>query len=211
MKRHIIGLAGFIGSGKDTVGDILVDNYNFKKLSYADRLKDTIATMFDWDRDMIEGQTPHSRKWREKPDEFWTNELGYDVTPRSILQRVGTDCMRKGLDDQIWILFVKKELIENPNTNFVIPDIRFFNERELVRNMNGQVWRIKKGPDPEWINNAINDNRYDTDWMHEYHPDIHESEWRWIDHPTEFDKTIHNEGTIEDLAQQIQRQMIDKC
>ena len=40
----IIGICGLIGSGKGTVADILVENHNFEKLSFADKLKDGVAS-----------------------------------------------------------------------------------------------------------------------------------------------------------------------
>ena len=46
----IIGICGLIGSGKGTVADILVDEH-FKKISFADKLKDGVSTVFGWDRD----------------------------------------------------------------------------------------------------------------------------------------------------------------
>ena len=36
----IIGVVGFIGSGKGTVADILVEKHGFVKLSFADAVKD---------------------------------------------------------------------------------------------------------------------------------------------------------------------------
>lgn len=202
MSRKIIGISGFISSGKGTVGNILAESYGFERVSYADRLKDVVATLFDWDRDLLAGDTPESRSWREQPDEWWTNELGYKFSPRNAMQRVGTDCMRKGLDDNVWVKIVKKQILENPETDFVIPDIRFFNERDLVKQLGGEVWRVKKGPDPAWIFKAINDNRYDTNWMSE-HPEVHESEWRWIDEPTEFDRVILNDSGFQELKKQV--------
>lgn len=206
MKRKVIGICGFIGSGKNTVGDILVDEYEFKRISFADRLKDTVAEMFGWDREWIEGNTPESRSWRETPDEWWSAELGYDLTPRLVMQRVGTDCMRKGFDDEIWVKFVKKALMDDPDSDYVIPDVRFFNERDLVKEMNGEVWRVKRGPDPDWVQKAISDNRYDTEWMRE-HPEVHESEWRWLDHPTEFERNIPNDGGLDELKEYVYRAM----
>ena len=76
----IIGMCGLIGTGKDTVADILVNNYNFKKLSFADKLKDGVATVFSWDRQMLEGTTDESRKWREQKDEFWSRETNEHIT-----------------------------------------------------------------------------------------------------------------------------------
>ena len=95
----IIGVCGLIGGGKGTVGDILVQNHGFKKISFADKLKDAVALMFDWDRDLVEGITDESRQWREKKDDFWSNETGREITPRLVLQEFGTECMRKGFFD----------------------------------------------------------------------------------------------------------------
>lgn len=77
----VVGICGLIGNGKGTVGDILVKERGFQKLSFADKLKDAVAVMFDWDREMLEGITDESRAWREQPDEFWTAETGEQVTP----------------------------------------------------------------------------------------------------------------------------------
>ena len=65
----IIGICGLIGSGKGTVADILVEEHKFEKISFADKLKDGVATVFNWDRSMLEGDTKESREWREKVDE----------------------------------------------------------------------------------------------------------------------------------------------
>ena len=71
----IVGVCGLIGSGKGTVADILVEEYDFKKISFADSLKDAVAVLFKWPRHLLEGDTEESRFWREQPDEFWSAEL----------------------------------------------------------------------------------------------------------------------------------------
>jgi broad-specificity NMP kinase len=95
----IIGICGLIGSGKDTVADILVQENNFKKLSFADKLKDGVSAVFGWDRVMLEGNTEKSRAWREQEDTFWTNETGrttrvwYRLYAKWILRRhMGKSC-----------------------------------------------------------------------------------------------------------------------
>ena len=84
----IIGICGLIGSGKGTVADHLIDKHNFKKISFADKLKDAVAEMFEWPRPMLEGITPQSREWRERPDQFWTQELGRQITPRYVFKKI---------------------------------------------------------------------------------------------------------------------------
>ena len=49
----IIGICGLIGSGKGTAADILVEQHGFTKISFADKLKDGVATVFGWDREML--------------------------------------------------------------------------------------------------------------------------------------------------------------
>jgi hypothetical protein len=207
LTRNIIGICGLIGSGKGTVGDILVNEYGYTKISFADRLKDSAATMFDWPRHMLEGDTPESRAWREQTDEFWSTELGREITPRLVLQLLGTDCMRKGFDDNIWLLIIKRTILENPDIDYVIPDVRFFNEADVIRDLGGEVWQVQRGEQPEWADKAVSDNVYATSWMLDY-PEIHESEWRWMNLHHEFNRTVYNNGTKEAL-ENIVRSYVD--
>ena len=60
----IIGICGFIGSGKDTIADYLVNFHEFKRESFASSLKDAVSAVFGWNREMLEGRTKQSREWR---------------------------------------------------------------------------------------------------------------------------------------------------
>ena len=189
----IIGICGLIGSGKDTIADILVQEKNFEKLSFADKLKDGVASVFGWDRQMLEGKTDSSRRWREKEDTFWSKETGRSITPRLILQEFGTDCMRQGFYDGIWVSLIKKHVLDNPNKNFVIPDVRFQNEANMIHSINGEVWRVRRGPDPVWF-------RLYTDLGQEP-TDVHESEWRWAN--INFNNVIDDRNTLLELRSQV--------
>ena len=189
----IIGMCGLIGTGKDTVADILVNSYHFKKISFADKLKDGVATVFSWDRDMLEGTTDESRAWREQKDEFWSSETNEHITPRLVLQMFGTDCMRNGFYNGIWVSLVKQQILQNPEQNFVIPDVRFENEAVMIKEVGGEVWRICRGQDPQWFTQYLTNNIKPVN--------IHESEWRWA--KLDFDCIIENNDTIKDLKNQV--------
>ena len=199
----IIGICGLIGSGKGTVADILVDYHDFKKISFADKLKDGVASVFGWDRDMLEGDTDRSRLWREKVDKFWSNETGREITPRLVLQEFGTDCMRYGFNDGIWVSLVKKHMIDEPHYNYVIPDVRFPNEMNMIRELGGEVWQVRRGDKPHWWSYAILDNTTGSDLMRNY--DVHPSEWKWIDTPDKFENIIHNDTSLEELYSQVEQ------
>ena len=187
----IIGICGLIGSGKGTVADILVD-HGFKKVSFADKLKDGVSTIFGWDRAMLEGDTDESRQWREQRDDFWSAETKMEVTPRLVLQLFGTDCMRNGFDDGVWVSLLKKTILDNPG-NYVVPDVRFENEIAMLRDIGGEVWEVQRGPDPEWL------IKYETTGVEP--TEVHPSEWRWI--KSKKDAVIENNSTLAELNRQV--------
>jgi len=189
----IIGICGLIGSGKDTVADILVQENNFKKLSFADKLKDGVSAVFGWDRVMLEGNTEKSRAWREQEDTFWSNETGRTITPRLVLQEFGTDCMRNGFYDGIWVSLVKQEIQQNLNKNYVIPDVRFENEAKMLKSIGGDVWRIRRGPDPVWFRMYVDLQVEPTD--------VHKSEWAWAN--IAFDNVLDNSGSLLELRSRV--------
>lgn len=194
----IIGICGLIGSGKDSVADILVQEKNFKKISFADKLKDGVATVFGWDRSMLEGNTSNSRDWREEKDDFWSAELGKDISPRLVLQLFGTECMRQGFYDGIWVSLVKKHIIDNPKQNFVIPDVRFPNEANMIKSIHGEVWRMRRGPDPVWFRMYQDLGIEPTE--------VHESEWAWAN--TNFNQILDNNGTLLELRSQVKGHLV---
>src|SRR6056300_364672 len=193
----IIGICGLIGSGKGTVADILVEQ-GYKKISFADKLKDGVATIFGWDRAMLEGDTDEGRESREQADEFWTAETGRTITPRIVLQEFGTECMRDGFYNGVWVSLLKKYLIDHPG-DYIVPDVRFRNEQNMIRKLGGKIWQVKRGKDPEWFARAIFDNNNPKTSNLMSGIDVHESEYKWIDVNTRFDSILHNDSTVDDL------------
>ena len=202
----IIGVAGFAGSGKGSVSDSLVDRYGFTKVSFADTLKDSVSVIFGWKRHLLEGDTDESREFREKPDKWWSDNFGYEVTPRLMLQKMGTEAGRNVFHNDIWIHSVFRKISrlnrELGVKKFVIPDTRFPNEIKNIKKAGGKVIRVIRNEEPDFYNEAFAQNVKNVR-NEEYSeqlsrfPDIHYSEWAWIGQ--KFDYTILNNGTRKDL------------
>ena len=200
----IIGVCGFIGSGKDTVADYLVNFHEFRRDSYAGTLKDAVASVFNWDRELLEGRTKEARAWREQVDPWWAERLKMpNLTPRLVLQLWGTEVCRKGFHDDIWIASVENKLRASKD-NIVISDCRFPNEIKSIKQAGGKVIWVKRGELPAWYDYAVSVNKGPTNnitWaLSKSHLDrshIHVSETAWVG--TQFDAEIDNNGSIEDL------------
>ena len=180
----LLGICGLIGSGKDTVAEHLVKHHRFKRDSFAKSLKDAVSSMFNWDRKMLEGNTSESRAWREQPDAFWSERFGKPITPRWVLQYFGTEVMRQGMYDAIWVDSV---IGRYKGENTVISDTRFQNEIKNIKAHGGIVVLVKRGEIPT------------REEMQKQ--GIHQSEWDWVG--SNFDYTIENTGTLEELNAEI--------
>ena len=203
----ILGVTGQIGSGKDTIADYLCTFHGFQRLSFAASLKDAVASVFGWDREMLEGTTNSSREWREQRDEWWSNRLGMHITPRWVLQYWGTDVCRNGFHQDIWVASVENKL-RNAKDNIVITDCRFINEVEAIKNAGGITCRVERGPRPDWYNDAVNANKGPTHigWSMGKEKlsrlKVHASEYSSVG--LDYDYYIDNNGSIDDLHKQVE-------
>jgi len=208
MKK-VIGICGLIGHGKDTAAGFLIEE-GFHRISFAGVLKDACANVFGWDRILLEGNTSESRVWREAVDPWWAKRLDIpNFTPRLALQQVGTDILRTHFHPDIWVAACERQ-IEMTDKNVVISDCRFFNELDAIKNLGGTtavVWRHDK---PNWWETAVatNTNSVGTKYfnMEVDYPSVHKSEWSWAG--WNFDITLQNTSTLEDLRQDTLDQII---
>mgnify|MGYP003666481750 FL=1 len=200
----IIGITGLISSGKDTAADYLIRFHGFKKLSYAGTLKDTVAAVFGWDREMLEGTTQNSRAWREEVDQWWADRLQMPhLTPRWVLQYWGTEVGRRSFHNDIWVASVENQL-RHTDDSVVITDCRFANELDAIKNAGGTTIRVERGVQPDWLNFA-------TDYNITQNPqalaelidqNIHASEYSSVG--LKYDHMVDNNKTIDDLHKNIQ-------
>jgi len=198
----IIGICGFIGSGKDTAADYLVGFHGFRRDSFAGTLKDAVAAVFGWDRELIEGRTPEARAWREQVDTWWAERLGMPLlTPRWILQYWGTEVCREHFHDDIWIAALESRLARRSD-HTVISDVRFPNEIKAIKQQGGRIICVQRGIIPHWYDIACKANKGDTKAQHWLTDNaIHASETSWAG--ADFDSVINNNGRIDELYEQL--------
>jgi len=183
----IIGLLGKKRSGKDTAADYLAsNNKNIIKTAYAAPLKDACKLLFNLTDDQVNGDS------KETQDDYWK------VSPRQILQFVGTDLFRKeiskllvdiNIQDKFWTENLKKRYVDDLNKNksviYIVSDVRFQNEVDLIHELGGKIIKISR----DSIDNI---------------QDQHVSE-KNIDLITNYDFLIQNNSTLDDFYNNINK------
>jgi hypothetical protein len=135
----IYGLCGFAGSGKNTAASLLLKHTDGHAYSFAAALKDGAAAIFGWPREMLEGDTGASRAWRDQNDVYWSRVFDRSVTPRMILQEVGTEVFRKYLPN-IWVAAAARQ-VQSKHATAIFTDTRFGNEMSWINSQNGVlIW-----------------------------------------------------------------------
>lgn len=178
----IVGLCGKKQAGKSTVAFGLV-NEGFVELSFAGPLKRACAAIFGFTDEQLNGAL------KEVPDVRW------GVSPRQVMQRFGTDLMRKYSDlvvpiknpEDFWLVVMSKRIAAIDTKHIVISDVRFQNEANQVREFGGIVVRIER---PAAASPASDSHASD---MHA--SDMHASEAD--DFPADF--VVVNDGTPSEL------------
>lgn len=126
----IIGITGKAGVGKSTIANILVKDYGYICAPFAGPLKDMLSAI---------GLT-HDELYGDKKEVVNSN---YGVTPRHMMQTLGTEWGRDIIGQHIWVEAWRRSLYRKyQNHNIVVDDIRFPNEVAAVRSLGGKVVNI---------------------------------------------------------------------
>lgn len=129
----VIGLCGFIGSGKTTVANYLVEEYGFHKRALAKPLKDCTKIIFQLSDSQIK-----DRELRKVVDPRW------DKTPRQLMQLFGTEVGRS-IDKNVWVKSLFSWVDSLPDNAFVVvDDVRFLNEAKTIKERGGVVLGVRR-------------------------------------------------------------------
>ncbi len=126
----IIGLGYQARTGKDTVGAYLHARYGFNVTSFAYSLKEAAKVIYGWGDEHVYGDL------KETVDPYW------GVTPRHVLQQLGTEGCRKVLREDIWIRSLERRLAGDIGADWVITDVRYPNEADFITLLGGHNVRV---------------------------------------------------------------------
>lgn len=133
---RLIGLTGPARSGKDTAADVLKDN-GFHRYALASPLKKGLRVMLGLNLYHTDGEL------KEEP----IAALG-GVTPRKLMQTLGTEWARHNIHDDVWLWLAEAEWRRQQEISYrpgmVITDVRFENEAKFIRDRGGEVWHIER-------------------------------------------------------------------
>lgn len=138
----IIGLSGHGRAGKDTVGKILVDRYDFQRLAFADVLRE-VAYAIDPYIPLDEWNKQFTRLSAYVNERGWEQAKIENVEVRWLLQRLGTEAGRNVLGENVWINALVDKM--ESDVDYVITDVRFPNEAVAVKEeLSGHVVRVER-------------------------------------------------------------------
>lgn len=122
----IIGFTGKMYSGKTTLGNEMI-KFGYTKISFASPLKNIVGYLYALDNEQLYGNL------KEVVDPR------YGVTPRYLLQYIGTDLFRNW-DPDFWVkIFTRKY---GDGGLYVLDDVRFENESTTIKNMGGIIIKV---------------------------------------------------------------------
>jgi hypothetical protein len=151
----IIGLTGYAQSGKDTVAKVLVEEYGFTRVAFADKVRELLYEMNPNFHDTLLQQAVNNYGW---------DEVKQDPTVRRMMQNLGVGA-RKLFGENFWINQAMVSMAK-AYPNIVVTDVRFTNEADALKSNNAQLWRVKR-PGVEAINSHISENDMDTYAVHQ--------------------------------------------
>lgn len=198
----ILGLSGYARSGKDEAAKVLVEEFDYRRIAFADKLREVLYAL----NPLVVANSEHHgmvplpsyggkvfKRLQWVIDEYGWD--GYKESPfsddvRGILQRLGTEAGRQILWDNIWVDAALTGV--STSDTVVVTDVRFPNEADAIKKRGGIMVRINRsgnGPATDQYGN------------------VHKSETSLDDY--KFDYTINNDFMVIDDYHQHVRNFMD--
>jgi len=179
----IIGLSGYAQTGKDTVAGHLIANYGYRRVAFADPIREALYRL---NPVVPVGEFSSTHLAQAVNGLGWEETKRLSPETRRLLQVMGTEVGREMFGPDFWV----NQAMGNAGKfdKIVLTDVRYPNEYRAIKNRGGILIRIVKPG-----TGAVNE---------------HESETA-LDNFS-FDATIVNDGSIYELSQKIDSLMKER-
>lgn len=181
--RHLAPLIGIVGrkrAGKDSVAAVLIEEYGFQRVAFADLLKELAL-------DLNPIMSSNLINFQPRRLQDVVEARGWEVAKehgevRRTLQVLGV-AVREHLGENLWVdaAMAKVQELREQGIPVVVSDVRFPNEADAITSAGGQTWRIIRPGQPE-TDRHISETALDAHWA---------------------DLQTINDGTLEDLRNKV--------
>lgn len=129
----VVGFAGAKQSGKSTITQILMAKHGVVGMGFAQPLRTFIGDLLGLPQDVL-----------EEVKEEQVPGLRAGVTPRYLMQTLGTEWGRTLIDPDLWVKVAMRDAINALERGYAVAfaDVRFANEAEAIRNLGGVIIEI---------------------------------------------------------------------
>lgn len=175
----LIGLCGYAGAGKDTAAQVLIEEFYFQRVAFADPMKAALLALDPYIPGLPGEGFVRLATFCESRD--WAEVKEYPEV-RRLMQMIGTEVGRNLFDPEIWVKLAARKITSTLSVgNTVVTDVRFPNEARLIKEHGGVLVRVsRKGFSA--VNEHLSD-RASENWNYDHH--------------------IENNSTVDDLHQKM--------
>jgi hypothetical protein len=135
----LLGLSGYAQSGKDTVAKVLINEYGFIRIAFADIIRTSLYTL---DPIVAVDESAQPIRLKEKVDSLGWDKAKLEPEIRRLLQIFGTEIGRTLLGPDIWVNLALAQIQDEKD--YVITDVRFPNEAAAIKERDGSLWRVSR-------------------------------------------------------------------
>lgn len=163
----LLGLCGYAGCGKDTAAQVLIEEFHFQRVAFADPIKQALLTLNPYVPNPENNGFQRISEFSEGRD--WANVKEY-AEVRRLMQIIGTEVGRNLFDPDIWVKLAEAKLASTLSVGHtVVTDVRFPNEARLIKKHGGLLIRIGR-PGYGAVNEHVSD-RASENWTYDHHID----------------------------------------
>jgi hypothetical protein len=129
MTPFVVGITGKRGHGKTTAAQGL-ERAGFRHINFADPLREVVNLVYGVPFDLMLDPVLKEEKLDIYPF----------MSPRELLQKVGTELFREGIHKDTWIEAFGRRAAQF--SHVVCSDCRFPNEADAIRSMKGMIIKV---------------------------------------------------------------------